>query len=398
MRILITSLGYFKVYDHTGGGVDSYAYNLANSIAQHGYEVHFIGKISRNLKNRNNENLIIHSIEKNSCPLDTTFFGWSKNYFLSNYDIYQYATRIIKKYEFDLINSHGNVSALFIYRNIKDKGGNNNLVYTFYNPSPDKFYFEKFHERIIRKAMFSLIEKPLWSRVNHIIAISESLKKDLLSFNVDSKKVTVVPTGVDTNIFKKRDYNDKILEKYDLPNYFCLFVGQLVKRKGVKYLLEAIKDIDFNLVVVGGGPQYEYLINYAKKLKIINKVHFLGSVPLSDLIHLYSMAKFFVYPSLAEGGNPTLAILEAMSCELPVIATTASANPTAIKDGYNGFLVPPANVKELRDKINFFVENMNICDRWGKNSRRIAKNKYDWKIIAGNTIKVFKKIVDGENL
>jgi len=128
-----------------------------------------------------------------------------------------------------------------------------------------------------------------------------------------------------------------------------LFVGRLVERKGVAYLLKAVKILrdlypDIRLVVVGTGPEEKNLKADAEALGIQDRVDFLGSVSEEEKAREYSRATVFVLPAIVDSRGDTegqgVVILEAMRAGLPTVASAVGGITDLITDGETGFLVP----------------------------------------------------------
>lgn len=152
-------------------------------------------------------------------------------------------------------------------------------------------------------------------------------------------------------------HNFNISEDYERGN--LLYVGTVDKRKGLKYLFDALgytlKDdhsFDFKLNVVGKITEqdyYEGLVETSKKYGFENKVKFLGRVSDEQLAECYQKAELFVFPSLLEGYG--IVLVEAMSKGLPIIAFDNSAIPYSITDGENGLLARNKDSQSFADKL-----------------------------------------------
>jgi len=178
------------------------------------------------------------------------------------------------------------------------------------------------------RAVFIQKNKYACRVADHIIAISEQTKRDIVKyFDADVNKVSVVYQGCN-NIFRdpiKDEVKENVRLKYNLPRNFLLNVGAIEKRKNTGLIIEALHKsrIDIQLVIVGKPTDY---INELKtligKYKLENQILFLHNVATADLPAIYSLAEIFVYPSIFEGfGIP---ILEALCTGTPVITSSGS--------------------------------------------------------------------------
>lgn len=391
MKILLVSLCFFKVPPEKGGGVDNHTFNLANALAELAHEVHYVADVNNGTAFH--ENVVLHPTKGPPLPLRTNFLGWVRNHFIANLFAFKSALSALvhDSFDFDVIHCHGNLLSMLTTFFKKEAP----LVYTVHNPTPWMCYYDSAFERLIRVSACKAVEEPAWRRANHIIAPSKTIKNEIRRRGIPAKKITVIHNGVDASIFDPNaSSSDSMEEKYGVKSPYCLFVGQLMRRKGVIYLLRALVDVDVNCVIVGDGPERSSLMLAAKNLGISNRVTFTGAIPLEDLRELYAGASFFVFPSLADVGV-TLTILEALSSGLPVIATDIPGTGEVVIDGYNGFLIPPRQgVEALRSKIQLLVENTELCKRMRMKARRTVERKFSWRSVAEKTITVYESAME----
>ncbi|MHB0878424.1 MAG: glycosyltransferase family 4 protein [Anaerolineae bacterium] len=188
---------------------------------------------------------------------------------------------------------------------------------------------------------------------NHIIAVSESTKRDVTHLlGVPEDRVTVIHEAINRNYryVEDREAVDAVRVRYGLPKDFILHVGTIEPRKNLPNLFRAVRLLadqhqpDIALAVCGEwGWLYDEALQVLEQLKLKQTVRFLGHVPLLDLVHLFNGATALAYPSYYEGfGLPPL---EAMACGTPVVASDTSSMPEVIGDA--GLLVPPDDFEAL---------------------------------------------------
>ncbi|MGQ9553114.1 MAG: glycosyltransferase family 4 protein [Anaerolineae bacterium] len=182
---------------------------------------------------------------------------------------------------------------------------------------------------------------------NHIIAVSESTKRDVTHLlGAPEDKVTVIHEAINPSFryISDRQAVAATRARYGLPESFVLFVGTIEPRKNLPTLFRAMRRLvdqhkpDIALAVVGEwGWLYAEALQVLEQLRLKEVVHFLGHVPDGDLVYLYNAASVMAYPSYYEGfGLPPL---EAMACGVPVVASDRSSVPEVIGDA--GLLVTP---------------------------------------------------------
>lgn len=237
----------------------------------------------------------------------------------------------------------------------------------------------------------------LMRRVDRVIALNDIAKERFIyKGKIKADNIAVVPNGVDIEFFNADIAVEETVKRYGLEGKLTiLFVGRLAKIKGVEHLIKAA-DIMVNefryrntLFVLVGPPAFhatEKSIGMEEILSLIGQhllekyVILTGSLPLEEVRMLYAAADIFVLPSFAEG-DP-LVTLEAMASGKPVIATKVGGIPRQVRDGWNGFLIDPADERQLAGKIKYLVDNPGERERMGLNARRYAEEEFDWRKVA----------------
>ena len=223
-----------------------------------------------------------------------------------------------------------------------------------------------------------------------ILVNSETTKRDLaMHLRVPEEQIQVTLLAADHRFVRIDDIskNQRVREKYGLPELYLLFTGTLEPRKNIIRLLEAYKDSQardiLKLVITGKrGWLYEEVFETIKKLNLQEEVIFTGFVTDDDLPSIYSMAKAFVYPSLYEGFG--LPVLEAMACGVPVITSDVRALREVTGDA--AILVDPQNVEALAKSIDEVVFSTE------QNYKRLSKasvaraTNFTWERTAQQTL------------
>jgi len=142
------------------------------------------------------------------------------------------------------------------------------------------------------------------------------------------------------------------------------------------------------IVQLFGVPK-EKIKRLTRRLSLEDKVKHFKNIPDKLMFQLYTLADISVTPTLYEG--LPLVVLEAMACEKPIVASNVSEVPQAVKDGINGFLVPPRNPKAIADAV-LKIYDKNLFMKMGKASKKIVKN-YDWSRIAKMAIKKYEELI-----
>lgn len=196
------------------------------------------------------------------------------------------------------------------------------------------------------------------SHATHLIAVSDSTKKDLINtLHCDAEKISVIYESYDNSIFKRVEDQEKlqaVKNKYNLSGDFVLFVGTIQPRKNLERAIKAFakaktqNNLPHKFILVGkSGWLNEELYKLPEKLGLKNDIVFLGYVPNDDLPSLYSLATAFLFPSLFEGfGIP---LLEAMACGCPVVTSDTSSMPEVVGD--SALQIDPQKEEKITDAL-----------------------------------------------
>lgn len=226
------------------------------------------------------------------------------------------------------------------------------------------FFTHKQHHSFFKRFYFPFMIKISAENADIIFADSENSKKNIINIlSVNPYKVRVVHLGIE-NYFYRKENIKSVLEKYKIKKKYILFVGTIEPRKNLINLVEAFSKInkreiekDLELVICGKlGWMYDELFSKINKLKIKERIRFLGFVPDQDLPFLYSGAEMFVYPSFYEGFG--LPVIEAMACGCPVITSNISSMKE-IAEGAS-VLVDPNDSESISSAINLLLSNKKL--------------------------------------
>ena len=232
-----------------------------------------------------------------------------------------------------------------------------------------------------------------------IIAISENTKNDIIKFwKIPKKKIHVIHQGIPNHFFKRKesDIISSVLERYNIPKYYFLFVGELNYRKNVHTLIQSFKifkkkDKKHKLVLVGKAQNEKYLnqINVLiRDLGLRKHVIMTKRVSNNELLCLYQAATAVVFPSLYEGFG--LPILEAFASETPVISSNSSSIPEVAGDA--GILVDPLDKKSIAIAMNKVLVDPAHINSLKRKGKARAKELTSMKT-AEKTLELYKNIL-----
>ncbi|MDW8802595.1 glycosyltransferase family 1 protein [Clostridium sp. A1-XYC3] len=247
-------------------------------------------------------------------------------------------------------------------------------------------YYTPFH-----KYYYRYIVKPSALKCEKILTVSEFSKTEIIDWlRCDSDKVVVTYNGVDEKFKVIEDVVElnRVRKKYNLPDKFVLYIGNLKPHKNVETLVKAMGLTNENIKLIINGKPNESLNNLIKELKLEDRVQFIGYVEDNDLPILYNLATVFVFPSLYEGfGLPPL---EAMACGCPVIAANTSSL-TEIVNNY-GILAQALDINQFKSEISYYFEN-NVT-KFNEYTTNIIgySSSFKWKNTCDKTLEVIRQI------
>lgn len=227
-------------------------------------------------------------------------------------------------------------------------------------------------------------------------------------YGADADKISVVPAGVDLNLFRPIP-RPEAKTRIGIPPHhrMILFVGRIQPLKGIDTLIRAMKkvihqypDLKDHLCVsiIGGDPnpdsvleqtEFERLNRLRTDLGIGDLVTFLGAKDQDTLVYYYSAAEMVVMPSHYESFG--MVALEAMACGTPVIGSDVGGLSFSIEDGFNGYLVPGQDPGALADKIALLLKRRSLRDHLGEQAIRWAE-RYSWTYIADEILDVYEMV------
>lgn len=265
-----------------------------------------------------------------------------------------------------------------------------------------------------------LLNKQLVKYVDAIIVNSETSKKDVCRFlNIDPEKIYVAYLAPRENfkLITDRQFLKKIQKKYNLPDRFVLYVGDVNYNKNIPTLIKACKMIKVPLVICGKQAldieEYEYDIrnlegprdwirflfgkphpeqaHFKGLLKEFNnnkEIIRLGYVSDEDLAAIYNLATVYCQPSFYEGFG--LPVIEAFACGTPVVAAKTQALVEIA--GQGALYADPANPEEMAEKISKVLADEKVRKGLIEKGKEIVKG-FSWKKTAQETIKIYKKVL-----
>ena len=253
-----------------------------------------------------------------------------------------------------------------------------------------------YHSDIVRQSKALRVYESALHRVldraDRIVTTSPNLLDHSEHLQPHTDRCEVAPLSVDLEEFESYDGPE-----YDLPTDpdrpTLLFVGRLSYYKGVEYLVDAMCDVDADLLVVGDGEERDALESRARDRGVTDRVRFLGRIPDEKLQYCYRAADVFVLPSVAPSEAFGIVQLEAMAVGTPVVNTDLPTGvPWVSRDGETGLTVPPGDADALADALETLIEDPGLRRRYGENAVERVHEKFGRERMVERTRALYEEL------
>ena len=206
-------------------------------------------------------------------------------------------------------------------------------------------------------------------------------------------KIRVIPNGVEASRFNNGRQPQLIPTGVSEDRKTILYVGRIVREKGIFTLLDAFEKLrkqgkDVSLVLVGEGPLKEDLAKEVLRRKLNDRVKLAGFVDEKKLVSLYNSSDAFVLPSHYEPFG--MVALEAMASRVPVVVSDVGGLSEIVEDGITGVKVPASNPSTLAEGILRVLEDRELSEQLKENAYRAVQERYRWDMIAEKTIEAYR--------
>jgi len=360
------------------GGTEKVVWELSKYMAKQGHEVTILQTDLYEKGHKWKASEKKEGIDIITCRNDRFIkgFGYSKEFKKKLKEIWK---------EFDVIHvyGHGRFTSEYTLRFIKDKKP---IVY-----SACGFFHNKKHS--FAKKLYDKFFRRSARQIDFCTGLTEIENRRYGELGVPASKRGVVPAWIDLEKFKKRNVNkEKLRRKYGIEDKkTLLYVGRVHESKGLQYVVEAVKNLDVNFLIVGRDADFSSVLkDKIKEYNLGDRVKILGGLDDKDLLEVYSLVDAFVLFSSWEGFG--IVVLEAMAADLPVIVSNRGSLPTLIKHKNNGLVVNYPNVKELRENIQLLFGDRKLERKIKKNSRIFVK-KFEYSKIAKQYEKIYERLI-----
>jgi glycosyltransferase involved in cell wall biosynthesis len=276
---------------------------------------------------------------------------------------------LLRRYQYDCIHAHWMIPQGLIA-----------LIARFFIKSPPPLVVTSHGSDLfsLKGAIFNRLKRFIVLRSAVVTVVSNAMMNAMHQIHVEKNKVHVIPMGVDLqNRFVpngRRQTTGKLL-----------FVGRLIKNKGITYLIDALPSIlekhpEAVLRIVGEGQEKENITKHISELNLNKNVEFMGPVENDSLPEIYRSSDVVVFPSIfAEGFG--LVLVEALGCECATVVTDLPAMRDIIHDGRSALVVHQRDVTQLAQKVILLLKDPKLRQALGKQGRKDVLERFDWEIV-----------------
>lgn len=363
----------------TYGGSGIVATELGMSLANKGYEVHFISSALPARLDITNPNIFFHKVNVQTYPL----FQYQPYDIALSSMIY----RVVNLYKLDLLHAHYAIpyayAAFTAKQMLKEDNNDIPLVTTLHGTD---ITLVGQHPSYKHAVEFSI------NQSDAITSVSESLKKDTLQLFHIKKEIQVITNFIDNSEFD--DLNECQRTQFaNADEKVLIHVSNLRPVKRIEDVLQIFKSVEkkvkSKLIIIGEGPDMEKVNQFLEENpELISKIRLLGKV--NDLYRILRLSDVFLLPSEQESFG--LAALEAMAANTPVISSNAGGIPEVNIQGETGFLAEIGNVEAMSNYTIKLLSNEELLAQMKINAKEQAI-KFDLKNILPIYEKMYKTTI-----
>lgn len=382
MRVLMLSPEYSP---HNVGGLGRHVEELSEALVRNGHEITVLtwgqaGDRKREVLRR------VRVARAIGYPISAmNFVAWVLH---QNFKMLEEAIKLARETSFDLIHAHDWLVAYTA--GVLKHAYKLPLVVTIHATEAGRN--QGIHNEVHR--YINSVEWWLTYEAWRVIACSEYMRYEVQGlFQLPPDKVYVIVNGVNTDKYRPGPSDVNFKAKYASPDEkIVLFVGRLVREKGVQVLLDAAPAVLYaypraKFVICGTGPAEQQLKEKAWSAGIGPKVYFTGYVPDEERNRLYQHASVVVVPSLYEPFG--LVALEAMAAGAAVVVSDTGGLSDIVTHGVNGLKAYPGNVQSLAANILRLLMDETFSSQLSRRARELIARTYDWNEVALRTARLY---------
>lgn len=331
----------------------------------------------------------------------TPLYSTDRLYPMDNWFFNRSLSRRAEAFDADVFEAHA-VSGYGLVMALKKRGVKKPFVHVVHGVLADEYEqaqlngYASLRSRVANYFMRRLanLEMETAKNATLVVTISKySLGKIKQFYGVDESKIRIAPNGVDPDKFKPAADSAAAKRLFGLGSEPCvLFVGSLIPRKGLNFLVKAAEKIvkerrDCKFLIVGEGPLKSQLTRDLALANLTGNFKFLGNLEENTLPLIYQCADVFVLPSIQEGQG--IVLLEAQASEVPVVAFNLGGVNEAVRNGESALLAERGSAGDLADSTLRLVSDEALRKKMGAAGRKLVLDGYTWDLCAKRTLDAY---------
>jgi 1,2-diacylglycerol 3-alpha-glucosyltransferase len=248
--------------------------------------------------------------------------------------------------------------------------------------------------RLLSTEVMKLYIRVVYPQYNEIMVPTKTAANNLVALIGRSEQIHPISNGVDTTVFAPQNGSYTSLRNayhIDTNHIYFLYLGRLDVDKNIETMFRALTLAPQNIrfIVAGVGTYKQTLVTLAKQLSISDRIDWVDQIDQQKIIDLYKLSDGFVIMSTVE--TQSIVALQALACGLPLVAANAGALPELVRDGINGYLLPPYDHKALAQKMTYLARQSKVRKSMGEESRTLSK-LHEKQIVLKKLELVYKEV------
>ena len=372
------------------GGLARVVSSLSRELANTGWDVHVVtADHPGTLEHELDGPVKVHRV-KNQTDTTPDFLSWTSRL---NIGLLQYAIQLQNESPFSIIHAHDWMVTDAAWT--MKTGFNIPLVSTVHATEAGRMHgIHNDMQRFIHQVEWRLTYES-WQ----VIVNSQHMLGELKNlFALPTNKAVVIPNGTDIENFSINFDRQHLRNSLAAPSQkIVLYVGRLVREKGVQILLDAAPKVlnacpDTKFIIVGTGYYMDDLKQQAHNLGIEHQINFLGYVDDDQLRQLYNIADTVCIPSLYEPFG--IVALEAMAAKVPVVTSDTGGLKDFVENMANGVTTYTGDSSSLAWGLLEVLRNPDFAKKIVKEAYERVLNIYNWKVIAKQTGEIYTRVIE----
>ncbi len=240
-----------------------------------------------------------------------------------------------------------------------------------------------------KSPFFSRVVRFILNCADRIVAQSSNTRDNTIRYYAPKKEIEIIPLAFHPPVLPR--ITRKKLGIAD-TDFILVTIGRLIKRKAIDVMIEALLEADdanIKLMIMGDGPEREYLESLVKRMKLQKRVTFLGFVSDQDKYNYLSTADLFISTSLHEGFG--IVFMEAMHCGLPIVCSDVGGQVDFLRDEENALLVPVGDARRCAESVQRFYTDKKLYSKCSGNNIKKVKD-FLAAPVARNYVEIFNEV------